>query len=84
MTWGETIAYLRSRGASIGVLAKQKDPLAVWVVYAYRNWYDCKFDPKAQSLLIRVADEYCRRECTLTEITELEKHHGTPHPDKTL
>lgn len=84
MIFEETIAYLRARGPSIGALAKQKDTLAVWVVYAYSNWYQCKFDPKAQALLMRVADEYCRRECTVTELTELEKRYGTSHPDKTV
>ena len=76
--------YLYGNAPAIGTLAKAGDKLAIAVYRAYQAWHADKLDPAKQAELLKLVNEYVVRNCTLTEIDELERKYGAPHPDSPI
>lgn len=83
MTFSDMRNYLYAKGPSIGRMAKAGDKLAIAVYKAYKEWHSDQLNPGKQDVLLRLVKEYILRDCTMTEIDDLSRKYGAPHPDQT-
>jgi len=76
MTYEETKWWLIENGPAIGRLAKQGDKLALRLIQAHYDHIRNKLDPRLQDDLVKVADDYCRRDLTITTRVILQNRYG--------
>lgn len=80
MTYQETKMYVIEQGPKIGYLAKQGDKLALRLVKAHWDHIHDKLNPKLQTDFMKVADDYMRRDLTLTTRVILQNRFGHKAP----
>jgi hypothetical protein len=80
MTLAMTIEWQFCNSAKINRLAKLGDPLANRLITAYRALYASQLDPYLQSEWMKVCDDFCRRDLTLTTRTILQDRFGHKAP----
>lgn len=76
MTYQETRLWLIDQGPNIGRLAKEGDKLALRLVQAHIDHIGDKLNPVLQDDLVKVADDYCRRDLTITTRRILQDRFG--------
>ena len=80
MTFKETMFWQRENAPLINRLAKLGDKLAKRLMLAYQQAYDDKLNIDKQSEWMKVADDFCRRELTLTTRRILQDRYGHKIP----
>lgn len=80
MTFQETLAWQACQWDKINRLADQGDKLARRLVVAYHELFASQLDPKKQDTWIKVADDYCRRDLTITTRAQLQERFGYKIP----
>ena len=80
MTYEETKWWLIENGAAIGRLAKQGDKLALRLIQAHHDHIRNKLNPRLQDDLIKVADDFCRRDLTVVTRVILQNRYGHKVP----
>lgn len=80
MTFTETMEWQYVNKDKIGRLAKLGDKLALRLIQAYRALYANRTDVYLQSEWLSVADDFCRRDLTLTTRTILQNRYGHKIP----
>lgn len=80
MTFFDTIQWQRVNSAHISRLAVLGDALAVKLVAAYRDLYDDKLNPHKQTEWMKICDDFCRRDLTLTTRVILQDRFGHKAP----
>lgn len=80
MTFQMTLEWQRVQSENINRLALLGDALAIRLVEAYRALYANKTDPYLQSEWMKVCDDYCRRDLTITTRTILQDRFGHKAP----
>lgn len=80
MTFQMTLEWQRVQSHNISRLALLGDPLACRLVTAYRALYVDQTNPYLQSEWMKVCDDYCRRDLTITTRTILQDRFGHKAP----
>ena len=80
VTFKETMFWQRENAPLINRLAKLGDKLAKRLMLAYQQAYDDKLNIDKQSEWMKVADDFCRRELTLTTRRILQDRYGHKIP----
>ncbi len=80
MTFQETLEWQRCNAHHISRLAGLGDKLAHRLIDAYCALYANQLDPRLQAEWLRVADDYCRRDLTITTRTILQDRFGHKEP----
>lgn len=77
MTFLETLAWQRVKSAHINRLAKLGDGLALKLIESYRTLYADQLNPQKQTEWMKICDDFCRRDLTLTTREILQDRYGT-------
>lgn len=80
MTFQMTLEWQRVQSANINRLAKLGDELALRLIAAYRAAHADQLNPYLQSEWMKVCDDYCRRDLTLTTRKILQDRFGHKPP----
>jgi hypothetical protein len=80
MTLAMTIEWQFCNAAKINRLAKLGDPLAIRLITAYRALYESQLDPYLQSEWMKICDDFCRRDLTITTRKILADRFGHKEP----
>lgn len=80
MTFHETLSWQLTQWDKINRLADLGDALARRLVLAYHTLYAHQLDPKLQTEWMKVADDYCRRDLTITTRVILQDRFGHKAP----
>lgn len=80
MTFQMTLEWQRVQSANINRLARLGDELALRLIAAYRAAYVDQLNPYLQSEWMKVCDDYCRRDLTITTRTILQDRFGHKVP----
>lgn len=80
MTFQMTMEWQRCNSEKINRLAKLGDKLALRLVTAYQALYVDQLNPEKQSEWLKICDDYCRRDLTLTTRVILQDRFGHKEP----
>ena len=72
----ETLEWLRVNSSHIDRLAKLGDALALKLIWSYRELYADRLNPYKQSEFLKITDDYCRRDLTITSRAQLADKYG--------
>ena len=80
MTFQETLAWQATQWDKIYRLADLGDKLARKLVTAYHDLYANQLNPRLQTEWQKIADDYCRRDLTITTRAQLQERFGHKIP----
>lgn len=80
MDFHSTMEWQRVNSEKINRLAKLGDALALRLIEAYRAAFADKLNTYLQDEWMKVCDDYCRRDLTLTTRTILQDRYGHKEP----
>lgn len=82
MTFNETLEWQRVQSDRIKRLAKFGDKLAKRLIDAYRILYADRLNPLKQQEWLKICDDYCRRDLTITTRALLAERFGHKIPQQ--
>jgi hypothetical protein len=80
MTFQETLMWQATQWDKINRLADLGDALARRLVVAYHELHADRFNPVKQTEWVKIADDFCRRDLTITTRTILQDRFGHKAP----
>ena len=80
MTFNETMGWQRVNAHHIKRLAALGDKLANRLIMAYEALYADRINPDKQSEWMKICDDYCRRDLTMTTRRLLQDRFGHKIP----
>lgn len=80
MTFQQTMQWQRTQSHHINRLAKLGDALAIKLITAYRALYADQLNPIKQNEWMKICDDYCRRDLTITTRVILQDRFGHKAP----
>jgi hypothetical protein len=80
VTFQMTLEWQRVQSHKINRLAKLGDKLALRLIVAYRDLYADQLNPHKQNEWMLIADDFCRRDLTITTRTILADRYGHKEP----
>jgi hypothetical protein len=82
MTFNETMEWQRIQSDKIKRLAKFGDKLAKRLIDSYRILYADRLNPLKQQEWMKICDDYCRRDLTITTRALLGERFGHKIPQQ--
>jgi hypothetical protein len=82
MNFRETQEWQYVNASKINRLAKLGDSLAKRLIEAYRTLYTDKLNPYLQSEWLKICDDFCRRDLTISTRAQLAEKYGHKIPQQ--